>query len=57
LAGIIGEIGDFKKFNPQQEILTLAGLDLYETSFGKGKGREIVPYLRKSACKVHLLSK
>jgi len=39
VAGIIGEIGDFKKFNTQSEIMKLAGLDLYEISSGKMKGR------------------
>jgi transposase len=35
VAGIIGEIGDFKKFQTQGEIMKLAGLDLYEISSGK----------------------
>ena len=39
VAGIIGEIGDFKKFQTQGEIMKLAGLDLYEISSGKMKGR------------------
>lgn len=39
VAGIIGEIGDFKRFKTQSEILKLAGLDLYEISSGKMKGR------------------
>ena len=39
VAGIIGEIGDFKKFQTQAEIMKLAGLDLYEISSGKWKGR------------------
>jgi transposase len=39
VAGIIGEVGDFKKFQTQAEIMKLAGLDLYEISSGKWKGR------------------
>jgi transposase len=39
VAGIIGEVGDFSKFNTQSEILKLAGLDLYEISSGKRKGQ------------------
>jgi transposase len=39
LAGIIGEIGEFKKFGTQPEIMKLAGLDLYEISSGKMKGQ------------------
>jgi len=39
VAGIIGEVGDFKKFQTQAEIMKLAGLDLYEISSGKWKGQ------------------
>ena len=39
VAGIIGEVGDFKKFRTRGEIMTLAGLDLYEISSGKWKGQ------------------
>jgi transposase len=39
VAGIIGEIGDFKKFKTRSEIMKLAGLDLYEISSGKSKGQ------------------
>jgi transposase len=39
VAGLIGEVGDFKKFRTQPEIMKLAGLDLYEISSGKWKGR------------------
>ena len=39
VAGIIGEVGDFKKFQTREEIMKLAGLDLYEISSGKWKGR------------------
>lgn len=37
-AGIIGEVGDFRKFRTISEIMNLAGLDLYEISSGKHKG-------------------
>jgi transposase len=39
VAGIIGEIGDFKKFQTRGEIMKLAGLDLYEISSGKWRGQ------------------
>jgi len=39
VAGLIGEIGDFKKFETRSEIMKLAGLDLYEISSGKMKGQ------------------
>lgn len=39
VAGLIGEVGDFKKFRIQSEIMKLAGLDLYEISSGKWKGQ------------------
>jgi transposase len=39
VAGIIGEVGDFKKFQTRAEIMKLAGLDLYEISSDKWKGR------------------
>jgi transposase len=39
VAGLIGEVGDFKKFNTLSEIMKLAGLDLYEISSGKHKGQ------------------
>ena len=39
MAGLIGEIGDFKKFRTRSEIMKLAGLDLYEVSSGKMKGQ------------------
>jgi transposase len=39
VAGLIGEVGDFKKFRTQSEIMKLAGLDLYEISSGKWKGQ------------------
>ena len=37
--GLIGEIGDFKKFKTISEVMKLAGLDLFEVSSGKRKGR------------------
>ena len=43
VAGLIGEVGDFSKFSTQSEIMKLAGLDLYEISWGKEKGREGYP--------------
>lgn len=38
-AGLIGEVGDFKKFNTISEMMKLAGLDLFEVSSGKHKGK------------------
>ena len=37
-AGLIGEVGDFSKFHTKEELLKLAGLDLFEISSGKHKG-------------------
>lgn len=37
-AGLIGEVGDFRKFRTLSEIMKFAGLDLYEISSGKHKG-------------------
>ena len=42
VAGLIGEVGDFKKFRAQSEIMKIAGLDLYEVSSGKWKGRRSI---------------
>ena len=39
VAGLIGEVGDFRKFNTISEIMKLAGLDLYEVSSGKHQGQ------------------
>jgi transposase len=39
VAGLIGEVGDFKKFNTISEIMKLAGLDLYEVSSGNHQGQ------------------
>jgi len=38
-AGLIGEVGDFKNFSTISEMMKLAGLDLFEISSGKHKGR------------------
>jgi len=38
-AGLIGEVGDFTKFSTISEVLKLAGLDLYEVSSGKHRGK------------------
>jgi transposase len=38
-AGLIGEVGDFRKFDTIAEIMKLAGLDLYEVSSGKHQGQ------------------
>ncbi|MFZ0927665.1 MAG: IS110 family transposase [Syntrophobacteraceae bacterium] len=51
-AGLIGEVGDFRKFSTIREITKLAGLDLYEISSGRKKGQRRIskrgrPYLRK----------
>jgi transposase len=39
IAGLIGEVGDFRKFKTAPEIIKLAGLDLFEVSSGKHKGQ------------------
>jgi transposase len=51
-AGLIGEVGDFKKFSTISEVMKLAGLDLYEISSGKHQGIRRIskrgrPLLRK----------
>lgn len=38
-AGLIGEVGDFTKFGTISEVMKLAGLDLYEISSGKHRGK------------------
>jgi len=38
-AGLIGEVGDFTRFNTISEVMKLAGLDLYEVSSGKHRGK------------------
>jgi transposase len=39
VAGLIGEVGDFGQFRTLSEITKLAGLDLFEISSGKRKGK------------------
>lgn len=50
--GLIGEVGDFRKFTTISEIMKLAGLDLYEISSGRHKGQRRIskrgrPLMRK----------
>lgn len=52
VAGLIGEVGDFRQFKTIAEIMKLAGLDLYEISSGKHHGQRHISkrgraYLRK----------
>lgn len=52
VAGLIGEVGDFRQFKTIPEIMKLAGLDLYEISSGKHKGQRHISkrgraYMRK----------
>ncbi len=51
-AGLIGEMGDFSKFTTISEVIKHAGLDLFEISSGKHKGKRHIskrgrPLLRK----------
>ena len=51
-AGLIGEVGDFTKFGTISEVMKLAGLDLYEVSSGKHRGKHRIskrgrPLIRK----------
>ncbi len=51
-AGLIGEMGDFRKFKTISEVIKHAGLDLFEISSGKHKGKRRIskrgrPLLRK----------
>lgn len=39
VAGVIGEVGDFNKFDTISEIEKLVGLDLFEISSGRHKGK------------------
>lgn len=39
VAGLIGEVGDFRQFQTISEITKLAGLDLFEISSGKHRGK------------------
>ncbi len=52
VAGLIGEVGDFRQFSTLPEITKLAGLDLFEVSSGKHRGRHHIskrgrPLMRK----------
>jgi transposase len=52
VAGLIGELGDFKAYRTISEVIKYAGLDLYEISSGKHKGTRRIskrgrPLLRK----------
>ncbi len=52
VAGLIGEVGDFRQYKTSAEITKLAGLDLFEVSSGKHKGRRRIskrgrPLMRK----------
>lgn len=52
VAGLIGEVGDFRQFRTLREVMKLAGLDLFEISSGKHKGKRRIskrgrPLLRK----------
>lgn len=38
-AGLIGEVGDFRKYRTAREVTKLAGFDLFEVSSGKHKGQ------------------
>jgi len=52
VAGLIGEVGDFREYKTISEVLKLAGLDLFEISSGKHKGQRRIskrgrPLMRK----------
>ena len=52
VAGLVGEVGDFRQFSTLSEITKLAGLDLFEISSGKFRGRHHIskrgrPLMRK----------
>jgi transposase len=52
VAGLIGEVGDFRQYKTSAEITKLAGLDLFEVSSGKHKGQRRIskrgrPLMRK----------
>ena len=52
VAGLIGEVADFNKFDTISEVMKLAGLDLYEISSGNHKGQRRIskrgrPLMRK----------
>jgi transposase len=52
VAGLIGEVADFNKFNTISEVMKLAGLDLFEISSGSHRGQRRIskrgrPLMRK----------
>ena len=52
VAGLIGEVGDFRQYRTVAEITKLAGLDLFEVSSGKHQGQRHIskrgrPLMRK----------
>lgn len=52
VAGLIGEVGDFRQFHALRQVMKLAGLNLFEISSGKHKGNRHIskrgrPVLRK----------
>ena len=52
VAGLIGEVADFNKFDTISEVMKLAGLDLYEISSGNHRGQRRIskrgrPLMRK----------
>jgi transposase len=52
VAGLVGEVGDFRQFHTLGEVMKLAGFDLFEISSGKHKGNRHIskrgrPLLRK----------
>ena len=48
VAGLIGEVGDFKKFDTHSEIMKLAGFDLFEVS--SGQHQWTTSYLQARPC-------
>jgi transposase len=48
VATMIGEVGDFNKYNNSSELLKLGGLDLYEVSSGKHKGEKKISKFGRS---------
>ena len=52
VAGLIGEVGDFREYNTISEMLKFSGLDLFEISSGRHKGQRRIskrgrPFMRK----------
>lgn len=48
VASLIGDVGDFKRYTKQSEILKLAGLNLYEKSSGKHQGERHISKMGRS---------